>query len=112
MYFYEVIKKCDIELIVREFLLLCKKSPNINLTEKAIRKALTSIDEIRANTSDTEIIKVERVQTEDDEYDNVYLFDLSDESTYGLEINPWANTLGYRVDENSLSFYGYEKIPV
>ena len=29
--------------------------------------------------------------------------------TFGLEANPWANTLGYKVDECSLSFYGYEK---
>ena len=37
MYFYEVIKECDKESLVREFLFLCDDSPDIKHTEKLIR---------------------------------------------------------------------------
>lgn len=108
MYFYELIKECDIELLVREFLFLCDNSPDINQTEKLIRYAIMSIREMEAKTSDKEIIIIEKVIS-DDEYDRVYVLDTSTNTTYGLEINPWSDTLGYKVDDTSLIIYGYEK---
>ena len=112
MYFYEVIKECDEELLVREFLFLCDNSPDIKHTEKAIRNALMSIREMKAKTSDKKVIIIEKVISDeifDGEFDRVYVLDTSDNKTYGLEINPWSDTLGYKVDDNNLFFYGYEK---
>ena len=109
MYFYEVIEKCDRQSLINEFLMLCEDSPDIKLTEKKFRKTIESISEIEANTSDTQIIIIEKVQTNIEIYDRVYLFDMSEKMNYGLELKPWPNTLGCLVDESSLSFYGYEK---
>ena len=41
--------------------------------------------------------------------DNVYLLDIIDQKTYAIEASSWANILGCRVDEKSLSDYGNEK---
>lgn len=112
MYFYQVIKECDKESLVREFLFLCDDSPDIKLTEKAIRDALMSLREMEAKISDKKIIIIEKVISDeifDGEFDRVYVLDTLDNKTYGLEINPWSDTLGYKVDDNSLLFYGYEK---
>ena len=112
MYFYEVIKECDIELVIREFLLLCDASPDIKHTEKLIRNAIMSLYEMEAKTSDKRIIIIEKVTQNEifDEYDRVYVLDTSDNTAYGLEITRWSDTLGYKVDDNSLLFYGYEKL--
>ena len=88
MYFYEVIKECDIELVIREFLLLCDASPDIKHTEKLIRNAIMSLYEMEAKTSDKRIIIIEKVTPNEifDEYDRVYVLDTSDNTAYGLEI--------------------------
>ena len=109
MYFYEVVKKCDIDELVCCFLNLCTNSPDIDLTEKCIRSAISDMTSIRAIKSKNEIIIIERVQTENEDYDNVYMLDKETDIKYGLEINPWKHTLGFSVDENNLSDYGYEK---
>lgn len=109
MYFYEVIKNCDIDEVVYYFLKLCDNSPDIKRTEKCIRCAISDMKSIQAVKSEYEVIKIERTQTESEEYDIVHMLDKTTDIKYGLEINPWKYTLGYSVDENSLSNYGYEK---
>ncbi len=109
MHFYEVIEKCDRQSLVNEFLMLCENSPDIKLTEKRFRNTIMSVSDIEANTSDTQVIIIKKIQTDTEIYDRVYLFDLSEKMEYGLELNPWSNTLGCLVDESSLSFFGYEK---
>lgn len=109
MYFYEVIEKCDKQSLVNEFLRLCEDSPDIKHTEKTFRNTLMTVSEIVANTSDTQIIIIKKVQTSDESYDSTYMFDMSQKMDYGLELTPWTDTLGCLVDESSLSFYGYEK---
>lgn len=109
MYFYEVIKNCDIDEVVYYFLKLCENSTDIKQTEKCIRCAISDMKNIQAVKSKYEVIKIERIQTESEEYDIVHMLDKTTDVKYGLEINPWKYTLGYSVDENSLSNYGYEK---
>ena len=109
MYFYEVIEKCDIEEVVSCFLKMCTNSPDIEHTEQCIRHAIADINAIEPVKSDSEVIQIERVQTDEEEYDAVHMFDEASDTKYGLEINPWKYTLGYTVDEKSLSEYGYEK---
>lgn len=102
MYFYELLKQCDVECIIQEFLLLCEDSPDINSTEKKIRNVIVNLKEMKASISDTEMIIIEKVQTEDEIYDVVNMIDMTDEKRYGLECNPWSDTLGYKIDDKSL----------
>lgn len=108
MYFYEVMKKVDEEAVVREFLTFCEASPDITLTEKSIREAINSIKETEPSISETEIIVTEKAEDDDEAYDRAYILDMSDKVTYGMEITPWAEILGCKVDEKSLSRCGCE----
>ncbi len=109
MYFYETIEHCDINKVVSNFLELCVNSPDLNRTEQCIRSTISELKNIEAIKSDSEILEIKRVSEEDEEFDDVHMIDTTDNTKYGLEINPWKYTLGYTVDERSLSDYGYEK---
>ena len=108
MYFYEVFGKCDLEVVVHEFLKLAVYSPDINVTEEVFRRAIKILNEMEPVRSDTEILCIEKIQGEWID-DNVYLLDITDQKTYAIEASSWANILGCRVDEKSLSDYGNEK---
>ena len=108
MYFYEVFGKCDLEVVVHEFLKLAVDSPDINVTEEVFRRAIKILNEMEPVRSDTEILCIEKIQGEWID-DNVYLLDITDQKTYAIEASSWANILGCRVDEKSLSDYGNEK---
>ena len=108
MYFYEVFEKCDLEVVVHEFLKLAVYSPDINVTEEVFRRAIKILNEMEPVRSDTEILCIEKIQGEWID-DNVYLLDITDQKTYAIEASSWANILGCRVDEKSLSDYGNEK---
>ena len=108
MYFYEVFGKCDLEVVVHEFLKLAVDSPDINVTEEVFRRAIKILNEMEPVRSDTEILCIEKIQGEWIDY-NVYLLDIIDQKTYAIEASSWANILGCRVDEKSLSDYGNEK---
>ena len=73
-----------------------------------IRHAIAEMKGMEAVKSDIGAIEIEHVRTED-EFDAVHLLEHRTGIRYGLEANPWADTLGYPVDERSLSEYGYEK---
>ena len=99
MYFYEVFGKCDLEVVVDEFLKLAVDSPDINVTEEVFRGAIKILNEMEP----------EKIQESGWIDDNVYLLDTTDQKTYAIEASSWANILGCRVDEKSLSDYGNEK---
>lgn len=107
MYFYEVIKRCDLELVIQEFLTFCVDSPDRNATEQAIRNAIKILGRMEAIISNKGILYARKV--EDEEYDAVYLFDTMKKEVYSIEDIPWAETLGNIVEEKSLSIYGDEK---
>lgn len=109
MYFYEVFGKCDLEVVVQEFLKLAVDSPDINVTEEVFRGAIKNLNEMEPVKSDTEILCIEKIQESGWIDDNVYLLDTTDQKTYVIEASSWANILGCRVDEKSLSDYGNEK---
>lgn len=109
MYFYEVFGKCDLEVVVDEFLKLAVISPDINVTEEVFRGAIKILNEMEPEKSDTEILCIEKIQESGWIDDNVYLLDTTDQKTYAIEASSWANILGCRVDEKSLSDYGNEK---
>ena len=46
MYFYEVFGKCDLEVVVHEFLKLAVDSPDINVTEEVFRGAIKILNEM------------------------------------------------------------------
>ena len=109
MYFYEVFGKCDLEVVVDEFLKLAVDSSDINVTEEVFRGAIKILNEMEPEKSDTEILCIEKIQESGWIDDNVYLLDTTDQKTYAIEASSWANILGCRVDEKSLSDYGNEK---
>ena len=109
MYFYEVFGKCDLEVVVQELLKLAVDSPDINFTEEVFRGAIKILNEMEPEKSDTEILCIEKNQESGWIDDNVYLLDTTDQKTYAIEASSWANILGCREDEKSLSDYGNEK---
>lgn len=62
MYFYEVFGKCDLEVVVHEFLKLTVDSSDINVTEKVFRGAIKILNEMEPVKSDTEILCIEKIQ--------------------------------------------------
>ena len=109
MYFYEVFGKCDLEVVVDEFLKSAVDSPDINVTEEVFRGEIKILNEMEPEKSDTEILCIEKIQESGWIDDNVYLLDTTDQKTYAIETSSWANILGCRVEEKSLSDYGNEK---
>lgn len=107
MYFYEVIEKSDLELVINEFLSFCDDSPDIKATEQAIRGVIKKLSVMEPVISNAGILYAGRV--EDEEHDAVCLLDITEKEVYSVEANSWAKTIGYIVDEESLSVYGNEK---
>ena len=99
MYFYEVYGKCDLEVVVYEFLKLAVDSSDINVTEEALRRTIKILNEMEPVKSDTEILCIEKIQERGWSDDNVYLLDTTDQETYAIEAASWANILGCRIDE-------------
>ena len=91
MYFYEVFGKCDLEVVVDEFLKLAVDSSDINVTEKVFRGAIKILNEMEPEKSDTEILCIEKIQESGWIDDNVYLLDTTDQKTYAIEASSWAN---------------------
>ncbi len=60
--FYEVFGKCDLEVVVHEFLKLAVDSPDINVTEEVFRGAIKILNEMEPEKSDTEILCIEKIQ--------------------------------------------------
>ncbi len=112
MYFYELICKCNTANVIRGFLDLCTDSPDIKETEKGIISAINDMVSIVPVIDKDKILKVEKVQMESEAYDAAYLFNTKENVKYGIEINPWADTLGYLIDDESLDTYGIDKFVV
>ena len=109
MYFYEVIRSCDECALTDEFLGLCKNSPDLQHTREAFEGCLRTLKSIKPETDDKAVIEIEKITLLDGSLgDNVCARFEDDPEKYGLEINPWADTLGYRADEKSVSKYGAE----
>lgn len=107
MYFYEVIKKCDLEIVIHEFLSLFDKEIDVKSTEIKIRNVILNLIGMEPVISDTGVLYAEKV--EDEEYSVVHLLDTTEKEIYGIEAEYWAKTIGYTVDEKSLAVYGNEK---
>ena len=109
MYFGEMLSNCDIENVICIFLGLCTKSPNINLTEERIRNALRNMLALDPVIDNDKILVIETVQAEVESYEAVRMLDTKEGQKYGIEVNPWSDTLGYTVDVKSLDAYGIDK---
>ena len=109
MYFYEIIKSCDAESVIHIFLDMCTNSPDIKVTEERIRSALSNMLALNPIIDNDKILKIETVQTDDEAYEAVCMYDVKEDRKYGIEINPWSDTLGYAIDAKSLDAYGIDK---
>ena len=112
MYFYELLNQCDIEFAISLFLEMCVNSPDIKHTEEAVRSAVADMKKLEAKKSDCEILGIERIESldeDDEDYDAAYMYNTNENIKYGFEVAPWDWTLGYMVDETSLSLHGSER---
>ena len=109
MYFSEMINNCNTENVIHLFLEMCTNSPDINVTEDRIRSAVSNMTALKPILDNDKVLKIEKEQTDDGSYDAVYLFDTKENKRYGIEINPWADTLGYVIDPASLEAYGMDR---
>ena len=109
MYFFEVIRECDTDEVVREFLKFCDESPDIQHTETALRQAISRIKVIEPKLSDDYLICIEKAEALDESvFDEAFVLDKKNSTKYSLEANPWADTLGYPVNLEHLSAHGKE----
>lgn len=109
MYFYEVVELCNEKILIDEFLELCTDSPNIQHTKEIFITFLKNLKEVEPNISDKMTIFIEQQKALDGSfYESVHALCENDPEKYGLEINPWADTLGYLTDKNSIEKYGLE----
>lgn len=111
MYFYEILASGDKNLIIKEFLKLFDKSVDFNINAKSIADTIETITELKPNLSENYIIYIEEAKDflEEFVYDYVYISDKDKSQKYGMVIKPWADTIGYIVDDCSLKKYGVEK---
>lgn len=116
MYFIDLLNDCDLNQVVVEFMKLMKpftrkrrirKKQKIKLNE--VFNAITY--KIQPVYYDEFKICIEYVSDEEEDlhYEDVYGLDLITNTKYGLEINPWEQTLGYLVDDSSVAQYGKER---
>lgn len=105
MYIYEVFNKCDTEKVVRLFLDLYNQ-PVKKRTEQKLREAISYIHKINPKKTDSQVIIIEK---DEEVGDYVYLLDKNTNEKFGIEINPWEDTLGYLADEQSLSQLGTDE---
>lgn len=109
MHFYEVLELCNEKILTDEFLKLCTDSPDIQHTKEIFISFLKNLKKIEPNISDKMTIFIEQKKGFDGSfYEAVHALRENDSEKYGLEINPWADTLGYRTDKNSIGKYGAE----
>ncbi len=108
MYFYEVVEASNKEMVIQKFMEMCSDSPDIQYTEEASRNALNTLCEIKPRTSDDHTIFIEKTELNGEPFDAVFVLEKNNTERFGLEINSWADTLGYLVDEKGLSIYGNE----
>lgn len=109
MYFYKVLELCNEDILIDEFLKLCEDSPNITNTKEKFISFLNTLKKAEPNISDKITIFIEQTEAFDGSfYDAVYALCDDDSEKYGLMANPWADTLGYLTDKNSVEKYGAE----
>lgn len=109
MYFYEVLELCDEKVLTEKFLKLCTESPDLQHTKEVFISFLHDLKRITPNSSGKMTIFIEQVYAVDGSLcDVVYGAYEDDPERYGFELNPWADTLGYSADKNSLDKYGTE----
>lgn len=109
MHFYEVLELCNENILTDEFLKLCTDSPDIQHTKEVFISFLKNLKKAKPNISNKMTIFIEQKKDFDGSfYEAVHALRENDPEKYGLEINPWTDTLGYRTDKDSIDKYGVE----
>jgi len=60
MYFYEVVKSSNKEIVIQKFLEMCSDSPDIQNTKRKCRNALYTLCDMKPRTSDNHSIFIEK----------------------------------------------------
>ena len=109
MYFYEVLERCDPDRLTEAFLKRCTGSPDIRQTSADFLGALEKLRRLSPHCSGEMTIVIEPAEGLDGvPFDAVRAVRPEDPVHYGLELRPWADTLGYLADADSLARCGFE----
>ena len=108
MYFADLLTSIDKELCIQEFLKKCDDAPDINRLIDALNQAIENMKYLRPVYSETTTIHIGQAEEQNESYDYAYLIiDGDDEYEYRFEVVPWAEVLGYRIDDKE--FENYER---
>jgi hypothetical protein len=101
---YDVLRQCRTDALTAAFLARCKDAPDLDGVREAFSAFLNELRQITPQFSDG--ITIVMAQTE--RSDLVYAIYAGDPMHHGFELVPWAETLGYLADEESIEKYGRE----
>lgn len=108
MHFVEVLNSINEEKCVQEFLRWCDDSPKINDTRIAIEQAIEKLKSISPNYSEEFTLHIGKSEDEEVAYDYAYLLGHDKTESYSFVVAPWADILGYMVEEDELVKYEKE----
>lgn len=109
MYFYELLKKCDFNIITERFIEqyeLYKIDFDRNEIPKKVEQVIIRLKEINPIINNRWVIYVKKVNDKDD---STELFDVTvfgeEDIPYSISATPWNEVLGYIVDAESIKKY-------
>lgn len=106
MYFADLLISIDKGLCIQEFLKKCDDASDINRLIDALNQAIENMKHLIPVYSLTATIQIGHVEDQSETYDYAYLIeDGDDEREYSFEIVPWAEVLGYRIEDKELENY-------
>ena len=108
MYFYEVYEKCDTDKLTEEFLALCTDAPDMQTVRENFKVTLDDLRALVPVKDNTMTVRIDKTEYDGEEYESVHAVSSEDGTAYGLIIAPWAEVLGYTVDEDNVNGYGLE----
>lgn len=107
MYFYYLLKKINLQLVVQEYFSIRDDESDIKRTENELIQAIKCMREIECIPLGEGILFIERVKYGEEICDNVKL---SGKEISSVKFIPWDRTLGCIVDGESLKEYGKNKL--
>ena len=103
MYFYELLGKCNPDTLTAQFMQLCSDAPDPDALKSAFRNVLCRLKQIKPHQTAHVKIVMQHVQTGKEAFDSVFAEYENDPFRHGLMQNPWADTLGFPVDDAALA---------
>jgi len=100
----DVLRQCRTDALCSAFLARCTNAPDPDGVQKAFHAFLHELSLITPQNTDS--VTVAMAHTE--QSDHVYAVHAGDPMRHGFELVPWAETLGYFADRESIAQFGPE----